>query len=261
MGLFDYFRKRREERERIAYERRRIASEQAEARKEKKRQERENRRLKRLKKKEHRRQVAYNRIHFWVESRIGILEDLDESEITLRLISLLTEERANNTAHRLHGNMEYDPYAGLEAYILSNSYRRMLSGFVETEEAIVDGIPKAAGTAVSGSTPIFDPDGQGSPAQAGAGKIKNARQIELMNRHPTYGRLQYWIEERIGPLDGLTEAEVRNQLDQLLQEERARLGEARTKEGEIYDLCRGLEAYIRSGAWRKLLDEKGTFEK
>lgn len=252
MGFFDFLRKRREERERIRQEEERERAERAEA----SRQERERRRQKkaeeRRKRMEERRKVSYERIHFWVESRIGILEDLDENEIESRLQELLATERRKNTAPRLHGNMNYDPYAGLEAYILTNSYRKMLEGSAQTTELILE------------TTETGDRDGGGrGNVPRGGGSMPEKEETPgdprlqaLVHKHPSYGRLQYWIEQRIGPMDRLTGDEIHIRLLELLAEERSRNPPRPTQNGGMYDPTSGLEAYIRSKAYLGMLDAR-----
>ena len=65
--------------------------------------------------------VSYNRIHSWVESRIGKLSDMPRPEQEEKLYELLNNEKANKDP-----DLGYDPQAGLEAYIKTNSYRKML---------------------------------------------------------------------------------------------------------------------------------------
>jgi len=68
---------------------------------------------------------SYQRIHRWIESRIGTLHP-DDPKLHDKLLTLLEYERTLGTAPRLMGNGDYDPYAGLEAYIRKNAYRQML---------------------------------------------------------------------------------------------------------------------------------------
>jgi hypothetical protein len=259
MGLREFLQKRRDAKELRALEEERIRDEAAAvvlaSRQEKleaRVRKREGRELKRqerhqqeilhrrerqgiLKRKRALRQkVAYERIHFWVESRIGILDDLEDEEIVSRLQGLLTEERQRNSAPERAGNMRSDPYGGLEAYIRTNSYRKMLSGDGVLEDVIS---AKGAGAGAGGVGAGAFPDDQRPP----------------LGTHPEYERLQCWIDERIGSLNGLNSEEVHTRMLELLESERKSNSPEQRQTGGPYDAQKGLEAYIRSRSYLKVL--------
>jgi len=281
MGFFDFLKKKnkepnllqsdggREPRKGRGGQRKRSASNR-----ESRDQRRRERRLEKLKqragRKEEQRRVSYERIHFWVESRIGIMADMNNEEIESRLHRLLAEERQKNTAPRLFGKGNYDPYAGLEAYIRTNSYRRMLDGSAQATDVLLDylgteGVGEGSGMGMDGrqtkdGSGTVDGGGQMPQSLPGASdqdtwrKLSNPRYQALINKHPSYGRLHYWIEQRIGPMSHLSDDEIHRKLLQFLADERERNPPRSTQKGGTFDPCSGLEAYIRSRAYIRMLE-------
>lgn len=253
MGIFDFLAKRKEEKERARQkaaqrEKERRAAERIK-REERARSREEKRKLReaaRREKRELKKKVAYERIFFWIESRIGIISDLDDSEVKERLAQLLADERKKGTAPRLHGNMDYDPYAGLEAYIRTNSYRRMLEDHASSEAGMIGERGEGA-------------DGEdASGKEMGNGKMEHIppsgpRYRELTSMHPSYGRLQYWIEQRIGNVGDLDDQELHARLLELVEEERKGNPPRIGKKGKMIDPTAGLEAYVRSKAYLRML--------
>ncbi len=66
---------------------------------------------------EYRARVSYQKIHSWIESRIGKVSDIPAPEQEQKLFTLLNDEKADKRASQT---------AGLEAYIRSNAWRKML---------------------------------------------------------------------------------------------------------------------------------------
>ncbi len=125
MGFFsDFFRKRREakERRRVEMERRRTEEERKKAELVRKRAE------ERAKRERLRRERSYERIHSWIESRIGKMNGAGEEELHHRVLELIDkeQERVGKTFT-----------SGLEAYIKTNAYRKMLGGEGDEKEAIM----------------------------------------------------------------------------------------------------------------------------
>ena len=258
MGLFDFLAKRREEKERARAEaaqrekerrasQRELREQRARTREARRRQRDAERKVRR----EQRRRVAYERIFFWVESRIGIIADMDDAEVRDRLTQLLGEERKKGTAPRLHGNMNYDPYAGLEAYIRTNSYRRMLEDRAWSQAGMLEQM----GTQT-------EKGGEDEKGGAQEGTIQREKERtppsgpryqELASMHPSYGRLQYWIEQRIGNIEDLDQQTLHEKLLQLISDERKRNPPRIGKNGKMFDPTAGLEAYIRSKAYLRFI--------
>jgi len=256
MGFLDFLKKRQEEKARVREREEMLRREKAEKQRERRergrlqRKERARERMEkklrereeRVRKREERKRVAYDRIHFWVESRIGIVADLDEQEVRDRLRELLAKERMKGTAPRLHGNKNYDPYAGLEAYIRTNSYRRMLGDHAQSVKGI--GVQEETTSDVEIQT----------VTTTGEESIqRDPRLRELTSAHPSYGRLHFWIEERIGRMDGIDREYLHERLLQLLAEERRNNPPRNRVDGTSFDPCSGLEAYIRSKAYLRML--------
>jgi len=99
MGFFDEWKRKREEKKRQKAHRRQVL----------------------------RRHPSYGSIHRWLEFRVGKMEQTDPELLHQKLLKVVEQEREKNKAPRLMGDGDYDPYKGLEAYITTHAYRKMLS--------------------------------------------------------------------------------------------------------------------------------------
>lgn len=215
MGFFDFLRRRREEKERKKRESDQVPEVHVSKRKKTRKKEKTSRYELRLISKEKRKKQAYNRIQFWIEERIGPMCELTDDEIHARLDVLLTQERGKKWKISSRGK-EYDPYAGLQAYITTNSYRKMLDSETEGDEL----------------------------------DQKTLKKIKKLDRHRTgYSRLQLWLESRIGDMDTMEPEVLHEKLLDLLEEEKERL----IRENRDPGKCKGLELYIKNGLYKSFL--------
>ncbi len=212
MGFFDFLRRRREKKDQDSIESYQSRKFEKEV---KKRKKREHRQRKAREWRLLRRAVDYERIQFWIETRIGPMEELGDDDIKARLYKLLMEERKGPWKIAPSGK-KFDPYAGLAAYINTNSYRRMLSDDTGREELNFQ---------------------------------SRERLWVLQKSDPGYARLQWWLELRIGNM-GDTEPEIlHEQLLQFLEREKERL----ILEKRDPSACKGLELYIRKKKYLEMM--------
>ena len=60
-----------------------------------------------------------------MESRIDNMSGMDPEELHQRLLQLLADKRQKGADQQR--KLGYDPYLGLEMYIMGNAYRQMLN--------------------------------------------------------------------------------------------------------------------------------------
>lgn len=247
MGLFDFLKKRKEK------NLRRRVNEELRGQK---RIHKLTRTIQERKvRKEEIRRVEYERINFWIESRIGLLTELNDMEVRTRLRDLLADERRKARAPRFYGDMDHRPYDGLEQYIRTNSYRRMLGSSGEVGEivpyrpaeeesplSVEPGEGGGGGTETTSRRPV--------PAHGTRERLDHLKSIDH-----SYGRIHYWLEERVGPMEGIDGEDLHRKLLDLLNEEKSAHPVLQNNDGKTYDPCAGLEAYIRSKAYSRMIQE------
>jgi len=126
---------------------------------------------KRVPRNQKKRMTGYLRIHAWLESRVGPMAGQDVDNLHWRLLRLVEEEES------LWGSYAV---GGLESYIQTYSYRKMLDKNADAEQV---------------------------------------QQHRSRWRKQDYQRIHSWLESRIGSMKGQDPGELHSRLEQLVEEE------------------------------------------
>jgi hypothetical protein len=165
---------------------------------------------------------GYHRIQAWIDTRVPNLARMTEREQHHRLLGLVKDERKGLG---MPEGSRYDWVAGLQAYVETNAYRKLLKGGSKV-------------TSVSGRN------------AANPGLPERERHQKQAKQHRTagYQRLQAWVDVRVPGLKGMSEEERHRQLLRLVEDERKR----NAKETPWVSL-KGLESYVQTNAYRVML--------
>ena len=81
-------------------------------------------------------------------------------------------------------------------------------------------------------------------------KTKQKQKKEYRQRMVSYNRIQFWLEFRIGNMSRIDPEKLHERLLQGVENEKMRI----RREGLDPKICNGLEIYIKTNIYRKMLE-------